>query len=210
MHANLTHVYHITDIDNIPRIIKTGGLLSKSQIEQSKVAYEDIAYDGVQDRRSTTMVPCGPGGSLHDYVPFYFAHRSPMLFTIKQGNVAQHKKGQESIVYLVSSVEAIASNRKFVFTDGHGIMSITEFFENPSDLDKVDWKLMEDTYWSNTKDDGDRKRRRQAEFLVHNDCPWELIHTIGVFDSTRKNQVLEMIKSHSQQPDVKVLNSWYY
>ncbi|WP_353620333.1 DarT ssDNA thymidine ADP-ribosyltransferase family protein [Geobacillus sp. AYS3] len=33
------------------------------------------AHTRIQDRRLTTLVPLPPYGTLHDYVPFYFAPR---------------------------------------------------------------------------------------------------------------------------------------
>jgi hypothetical protein len=145
-----TKIFHLTDIENLKLIIASGGLLSKKQIDLMAVTYVNVAYDGVQDRRATTSVPCGPGGVLHDYVPFYFAVRSPMLLTIKSGNVPGYTGGQDSIVYLTSTAEVVAkAGRKFVFTDGHGIMFITEFFDDLTKLPEVDWEIMRDTYWAN-------------------------------------------------------------
>lgn len=39
---------------------------------------------------------------------------------------------------------------------------------------------MGERYWNDTPEDGDRKRRRQAEFLVYTSLPWRLIEEIGV------------------------------
>ena len=85
-----------------------------------------------------------------------------------------------------------------------------DWVDDLHNLDKVDWKIMAEKYWGNTPEDTDRKRRRQAEFLVHSDFPWELIDQICVCDSAAKKTVLEMIKSCSHQPEVKVMESWYY
>ena len=46
-------------------------------------------------------MPCGPGGTIHDYVAFYFAPRAPMLYAIYKGNVADYTEGQTPLVYLV-------------------------------------------------------------------------------------------------------------
>ena len=51
-------------------------------------------------------------------------------------------------------------------------MRFTDFFDDLKDLDKIDWDLMQSRYWNDTNDDPDRKRRRQAEFLVHEFFPW--------------------------------------
>ena len=59
-------------------------------------------------------------GTLADYVPFYFAPRSPMLYTIHGGNVAGYTEGQKPVVHLVSSVDAaVALGKPWCFTDGH-------------------------------------------------------------------------------------------
>ena len=89
-------------------------------------------------------------------------------------------------------------------------MAITDFFENLVDLKKVDWEIMKERYWANTPEDGDRKRRRQAEFLIHQCCPWTLITTIGVKDSTTGKQVLELISGTKHRPEVSVMEDWYY
>ncbi|UTW68357.1 DUF4433 domain-containing protein [Anaerobacillus sp. HL2] len=44
----------------------------------------------------------------------------------------------------------------------------------------MDWDVMESKYWFDTDDDPDRKRRRQAEFLVLRHFPLELVLGIGV------------------------------
>ncbi|MEH2002384.1 MAG: DarT ssDNA thymidine ADP-ribosyltransferase family protein [Nostoc sp.] len=72
-----TPIYHITHINNLPSILKSGGLMANSRLRQEKIKYLDIAYGHIQDRRGMTRVICGGGGSLHDYVPFYFALALP-------------------------------------------------------------------------------------------------------------------------------------
>ncbi len=134
-----------------------------------------------------------------------------MLLAIHGGNVEGYAGGQESIIYLVSTAQAIKeASSQFVYTDGHGIMAITDFFDDLSDLNKIDWEIMKERYWANTPEDGDRKRRRQAEFLVHKFCPWTVVKMIGVLNQTAENQVLELISKESYKPEVKVKGNWYY
>lgn len=61
-------------------------------------------------------------------------------------------------------------------------MSLSEYFTGLPELNRVDWPLMQETYWNDTQQDPDRKRRRQAEFLVYKYLPWELITEIVVFN----------------------------
>jgi ssDNA thymidine ADP-ribosyltransferase, DarT len=165
----LTHIYHITHLRNLQSIIDAGGLMAKNRLDRQQINYADIAHQSIQDRRSTVQVPCGAKGVLHDYVPFYFAPRSPMLYTIKMGNVAGYQEGQNPVIYFVCEAETISSmGIEFAFTDGHAIMSYSSFYNDLNALDDaIDWNVMKTNYWADTEEDGDRKRRRQAEFLVH-------------------------------------------
>jgi ssDNA thymidine ADP-ribosyltransferase, DarT len=175
------------------------------------VVCTNIAHQNIKDRRALTLVPCGVGGTLTEYVPFYFAPRSPMLFTIGKGNVQGYGSGEDPIVHLVTSAEAVVeSGLHFAFTDGHATVRFTEFFDDLGDLSKVDWDIMKARYWSDTSDDNDRLRRRQAEFLVHEFCPWKIIKLIGVKTEEVRRQVTEIISTHGYQPAIRLRRDWYY
>ncbi|MUG92048.1 DUF4433 domain-containing protein [Scytonema sp. UIC 10036] len=200
-----THIYHITHVDNLPSIIKSDGLIANSRLRQQQTKYLDIAHGNIQDRRARKRVPCGVGGYLHDYVPFYFAPRSPMLYAIHKNNVDIYKGGQQPILHLVSNVETVdAAGLSFVGTDGHAVMEYTDFFDKLEELRVVDWEIMKATYWHDTPEDGDRKRRRQAEFLIHQFFPWTLIQTIGVINNKIETQVREILQNSSHQPSIKL------
>lgn len=90
-------IYHITSVDNLPGIIKAGGLLCDR--DAKNIQFVSIAHKRIKERRLKKKVPIGAGGVLADYVPFYFAPRSPMLFTINKGNVEGYARGQQPIVH---------------------------------------------------------------------------------------------------------------
>jgi ssDNA thymidine ADP-ribosyltransferase, DarT len=207
-----TPIYHITHIDNLPSILKSNGLIANSRLRQKQRNYLDIAHENIQDRRAITPVPCGAGGYLHDYVPFYFAPRSPMLCAIHNRNVDGYSGGQKPIIHLVSQIETIVDSQiAFAFTDGHAIMAYADFYDDLNALeDVIDWELMESRYWFNTSDDPNRKCRRQAEFLLHEFCPWNLIKEIGVINLTMQTQVREILQKFNIQTPIKVYSNWYY
>ncbi|WP_415878963.1 DUF4433 domain-containing protein [Methylomonas sp. TEB] len=203
-------LYHITHIDNLAGIIRADGLLAHNGVEDD---YTDIAHQTIQTQRNRRLVPCPPGGALHDYVPFYFCRRSPMLYAIHKDNIAGYHGGQQSIVYLVSELASVQqAGLSFVFTDGHAIMQVSEFYNDEADLNKIDWPLMKAKLWKDTDEDPDRKRRRQAEFLLHRRCPWSLISGIAVFDEAMKSRVESLLDDlkPAHLPRVKVLPAWYY
>lgn len=206
-----TYIFHITALENLQKILAAGELRAKRTLEQEDTGYTNIAHETIQDRRNHKPVPCGPGGVLHDYVPFYFGPRSPMLFTLSRGNVEGFAGGQQSIVHLVSTVQDVqASALRFVFTDGHGIMELTDFYDQLAQLDEIDWPLMRAHYWADTDDDPDRKRRRQAEFLVHESFPVGLIRGIGVMNHQVKEEAETLIRGLGLKIPVAVRTNWYY
>ncbi|NEQ97700.1 MAG: DUF4433 domain-containing protein [Cyanothece sp. SIO2G6] len=206
-----TLIYHITHLRNLRSILEAGELLCNQRIKRSRTQFQDISYGNIQDRRSRIQVPFGSQGRLHEYVPFYFAPRSPMLYTINKGNVAGCPEGQTSIIHLVTTAEAFASARiEFCFTDGHAAMVYSDFFNNLADLNQIDWGIMQEKYWRDTDEDGDRKRRRQAEFLVYQTVPWNLITSIGVINSTIQQQVQRILQDMNQSTPTQVRPDWYY
>ncbi|MGI8554197.1 MAG: type II toxin-antitoxin system toxin DNA ADP-ribosyl transferase DarT [Dehalococcoidia bacterium] len=154
-------------------------------------------------------MPCGPGGPQHDYVPFFFAPRPPMFYTIHKGNVRDARQNQ--ILHLVSSVERVAaSGCIYVSTDGHTIMAFTEFFDDANDLDKVDWGVMQLRYWYDTRERPDRKRQRQGEFLAHRFVRWEAVEEIGVENDRIRTNVQLLLRDRPHQPLVRIRRDWYY
>lgn len=206
-----TPIYHITHVTNLPSIL-ADGCAWNPKLMRGRRAYKSIAHENIQDRRSITTVSCGNGGDLHDYVPFYFAPRSPMLYAIHRGKVASCPEGQGRIAYLVCTAQAVkAAGLPFVFSDGHGTMvPLTDFFDDLRDLDKIDWGVMKATYWVDTPEDGDRSRRRQAEFLIHDHFPWTMVQEIAVRNATVKAEVDAVLVGAAYRPPVAIRPGWYY
>ncbi len=209
----MTHIYHITHVTNLASILERGRLLCDRSCDEANVQAQQIGYVHIKQRRMARAVPLAPQGTLGDYVPFYFAPRSPMLYTIEHRNTPDYQDGQRRIIHLVSSVETVHAAQppvRWLFTDGHADMQYTDFFDNLGDLDKIDWLLMTSRYWHDTPADGDRKRRRQAEFLVYKLFPWTLIESIGVIDQALAEETATAIHGATHRPEVRIQRAWYY
>jgi hypothetical protein len=169
-----------------------------------------IAYANLKERRTSTRVTVGPGGTLADYVPFYYAPRSPMLFVNHKGGVAANPNGQNEIVHLVLDVDELIAQSSFVITDGHAATPLTTQFDGIAGLQEIDWPIMEERYWSDTDEDGDRKRRRQAEFLVHDSVPFSAVRLIGVIDADIEARVESALQDAVESPSIRIRRDWYY
>ena len=109
-------VYRITHIDNVPWILEHGLHSDSSDVRDPN--FVSIGNPDLISKRAVHGVPVGPGGTLGDYVPFYFCTRSVMLYKLHTGQVEGVDVRQEDIVYLVSSVGLLLDTGvRFVFTD---------------------------------------------------------------------------------------------
>lgn len=201
-----TEIYHFTHIDNLSVLINTGAILCKNGMTKGNYNYRSSAFDNVQTQRQTYPVPVFPNGTIHDYVPFYFNSLSPMLYTIKNGNVDGVE--MQNLVFFKSTVQAAeTAGCQFVFTNGHGIMALSDYYNNLADLDKIPWEVVNAKYWN---DFPDGKRLRQSEFLVHEKFDWDLVQTIGVYSNTILNKVRTLVNTLPHQPNVKIKSNWFF
>jgi hypothetical protein len=210
---NPTPILRIIHIDNLRTLIQRGGLHATNHTPNDGLPYRTIHNVDIQNVRHIKPIRCGPGGTMHDYLPFYFGYLSPMLFQLKTGRVPGYAEGQEPLIYLQSSVQAVQSaGIPFVFSNGHGIAAFTAWFDDLARLEEVDWEMVNQRYWLDNINDMDRQRRKQAEFLIHQFCPWTLIEEITVVNATAKDRVESVMDQFDvvQRKLVKINSGWYY
>jgi hypothetical protein len=136
-----------------------------------------------------------------------------MLYQLHTGWVRDYNERQDPIIYLVSTVQKVLeAGLPFVFSNGHGIAAYTAWFDSAGDLPAVDWNTVYAKVWRDSIDDMDRQRRKQAEFLVHQFCPWSVIESIAVCNRHIKEHV-EVIFSEAVASAVRpviIKTEWYY
>jgi hypothetical protein len=139
-----TRLFHITAIANLPAIFAAGALLSKNSGAAAGFNYQNIAHVGAQGARAIRPVPNPPGGLAHDFVPFCFVPRSPMLFAIDGGRVAGCTWRQADIVHFETTVEqVVALRRPFVFDDRNATLAFSMAYTDLAHLDTaVAWDLL--------------------------------------------------------------------
>jgi ssDNA thymidine ADP-ribosyltransferase, DarT len=219
---NPVRIFHITAIPNLASIVASGAIQAKTLLAERRAAYSNIAYQGAQGRRAVKTVTKGPRGVIHDYVPFYFAPRSPMLFTINSGNVDGCLHRQQDIAHLATTVDAVCARRlEFVFYNFNATLSYAECLDELAELEKIDWPLFFEEpridgyckYWNSRLDSSkyaQRMETRQAEFLVYREVPLEIFEIIGVCNESKANEVRAILKSAGMDLPVKVKPGWYY
>lgn len=201
-----TPIYHFTHFSNLQSLVRNGGLICKNGVDENGIGYTSSAYASVQGHREQFSVPIDPHGVIHDYVPFYFNSRSPMLYAIKTGNIPGVEM-REVVFFQTTAQRVDHAGKPFVFTDGHGIMALTDYYNDLEDMNQVPWEVVNAQYW-NSYPDG--KRLRQSEFLVLKSVGWELIETIGVYNQEMKVRVEQEISRLAHKPTVEVKLGWYF
>lgn len=190
-----------------------------AQSERNGLCAQSIAYDSIKERRKQRRVETlqgrlvAVGGVVADYVPFYFCNRSPMLYAIYTKSVPTFQGEERDVVYFVAHVERVIKREaKWCFTDGHAAEGITQFADDPAQLSIVNQQIIESWSWKDTLADPDRKRKKQAEFLVHDRFPWSWVESIGVMDGQMAERVRAIITSGSaaHHPIVTSQPKWYY
>lgn len=215
-------LFHITATANLAEICATGHLCSKTVGQLVGINYQNIAHQGAQGARAVRAVPNPPGGVVHDYVPFYFAPRSPMLHAIEGGKVAGCQWRQADILHFETTVERVtADNYPFVFYDRNATLAFSVPYTDLAHLNAVAWDLLTEApqldgfckYWQNKMDVlryADRMERRQAEFLVKGTVPLNKLTKIGVIDERKATEVRHILNQAGVDLSVEVKSDWYF
>ena len=215
-------LFHITAIANLPAICQAGALLSKNRGAAFGVAYQNIAHGGAQGVRAAKPLPNPPGGGVHDYVPFYFAPRSPMLSAIHAGKVAGCTVPQQDVVHFETTLERVtAQGEPFVFYDRNATLAYSKPYTSLARLDAVAWDLLTETprldgfckYFQNRHQEEryvDRMERRMAEFLVQDSVPLAQFIRIGVCTPAKAAQVQAILDAAGVLLQTEVKTDWYF
>lgn len=175
-------VYQFTHIENLPSILKHG-LLSCNEKDRLDIQHVSIAEESIQQRRAKMRVTCGPGGVVHDYVPFYFCSRSSMLLRV----VNAKNVDQLCLIYIAVPIDVL-EQAEAVFADASANTAKPPvFYSDPSDLSKLDWECIDSKKWSLSSDV--KNQARMAECLIHKRLGVDEIDYIVVWNKSIREAV---------------------
>lgn len=78
-------IVHFTPVDNLPGALQRGCLIADSVVQSLSIDIRECGDVAIKQRRRTMPVHVNPLGCVGDYVPFYFAPRSPIMYKIWRG-----------------------------------------------------------------------------------------------------------------------------
>lgn len=193
-------IFHITHADNLASIVADGGLWSDAHRRVHRPTSVNIGYHHIKERRMRRQVTAGAGGTLGEYVPFYFCPRSVMLYVISRGSSDYAGKERE-IVHLVSRVSLATRNTRWAFSDRHAEVAHAEHFADLAHLARISWPAVEARSWTTCKEE------KQAEFLVKDFFAWDKLVAIGVRDEAVRHHIQTTLPA---APRVELRPGWYY
>ena len=202
-------IWRIVHLDNIAWVLEHGLHCGNSSTVSPN--WTHIGNTELIDKRANHPVPVGQGGYLNDYVPFYFTPFSPMLLNIKTGRGGVKQRANDEIVILVSSLYRLQElNLPFVFTDSHAYYQWSNFYTDLTDLDKIDWKILQARDFSKNLDDLAKFERYQAEALVHHICPVEALLGMMCYNEKVKSLLDQKLREADVQMPVHVRAGVYF
>lgn len=202
-------IWRIVHRDNIAWILDHGLHCRDSPVKDA--GYIDIGNPDLIERRTRRGVPIAPGGTLSDYVPFYFTPFSPMLYNIKTGHGGIRKRDNAEIAMLVSSVHRVRElGVSLVFTDRHAYTRLARYFSDPVQLSEVDWPLLQRRDFRRDDDDPEKVERYQAEALVHRHLPVQGLLGIVCHDEAVRSTIVQLVTARGLNLDVRALPHWYF
>jgi hypothetical protein len=126
-----------------------------------------------------------------------------------------YRGGQGPIVHLEADLShAVAwadqNQHRWAFTLSNAGSS---YFEDRCDLvqlDEIDWSAVQTRRWAGNGVSRSVKEGKQAEFLVEQSFPWELVARIGVRSQQIYGQVRAALQAAAHRPHVQIEPGWYY
>ncbi|MCT4334276.1 DUF4433 domain-containing protein [Paracoccus sp. YLB-12] len=198
-------IFRIVHRDNIGQVLQAGCHCRSAAAVQS--GYVEIGNQELIQRRTHRVVPCVPGGTLSDYVPFYFTPYTPMLYNIKTG-YGVPQKPLKDIVILVSSLHRLRhQNIPFVFSDRHAYLRTAQFSNDLNDLDRIIWSVLQARDFK--RDDIDKFEKYQAEALVHQHVPVSALFGMVCYDHETRDQVSQLAVHHGTAVEIVTQRSWF-
>jgi len=94
--------------------------------------------------------------------------------------------------------------QRWAFTNSNAGSRYFEDFANLNDLDRIDWNAIEANDWRSCKE------QKQAEFLIEDRFPLELVEGIGVYSFEWVEKVNAILANSGYGTPVRPKREWYY
>jgi hypothetical protein len=202
-------IFRITHIENVPWILANGLHCKNSSVQDAN--FIQIGNPDLIDKRAHRSVPIHPGGTLNDYIAFYFTPFSPMLLNIKTGWGVQRRPMREIVVLTSTLHDLSAKAVPFVFTDRHAYLKLAQFSSETTELaDRVDWQLLGARDFARDPNDLGKVERYQAEALAFEHVPLNALNGIICHGSEQESRLQALVSDAGLALPVASRPGWFF
>jgi hypothetical protein len=208
LNANKALIFRIVHRDNVPWTLASGLYSRNAEVQDPN--YRTIGNPELIAKRQTRNILISPGGTLSDYIPFYFTPFSPMMYNIKTGRGVSHVPNRD-IAILVSSLHKMKdSGVSFVFSDRHAYLQQAVYYNNIDNLDVIDWAILQRKDFRRDPDDPEKIERYQAEALIYNHLPVGSLIGIVCYTDLVSTQFQNLVAEKGLNLKVVNQSGWYF
>ncbi len=202
-------IWRILHRANLPWVLQSGIHCGNSSIRSPN--WVSIGNAELIDKRAVRPVPVHPGGTLGDYVPFYFTPFSVMLRNIHTGWNGIKQVPNADIVILVSSLPRVSQlGLPFLFTDSHAYSGLANFYDDLARLDRIDWPLLQRRDFKRDPEDPGKLERYQAEALVYRQVPLAALLGIVCYTDVIRAEIESKMQALGVALPVHTRPNWYF
>lgn len=202
-------IFRIVHVANVARILARGGLPCRNAPAQDP-QYVNIGNPDLIDKRARCFVPLAPGGTLSDYVPFYFTPFSIMLYNILTGHGVIRRAPQD-IVMLVSSIPRLRKLAlPFLYTNQHAYSMGADFYDSTGDLSQIDWPLLQRRDFQQDNNDPGKQLRYHAEVLVRSHVPLHALRGIVCYNDAVRHKLETQAEASGASIAITTFPKWYF
>lgn len=201
-------IFRIAHRDNVPWILDNG-MHARNGIKFDP-ACRNIGNVDLIDKRAKRPVGVPPGGTLSDYVPFYFTPYSIMMYNINTGYGVKQVPNEDIVIFVSSLTHVSAQGVQFVFTDQHAYPPMARYFTDLAQLNQIDWPLLQSRDFKHDPDDPGKKERYQAEALIWKHVPLGALQGVCCYSPAVERQLKSEIERRALSLEAGAQPSWYF
>ena len=196
-------VYHLTHIDNLASILEAKAILSDAAGATPTL---DISSPHAREARRMITVD-DEGHAVADYVPFFLSPTSAAWGSIRTATIDPRLNGTPNpteFVLLVTSLGAVGEAKpgpsEFVVSDRDATHPLARFATTRDGADRFLRTLNADL---------DSSQLLEAELLVAESVPLELISVITVANDRSRNRVKDLMRGSGFSARVAIHPPWF-
>ena len=209
-------IYHVTHIRNLAGILNSGRLLADASEAWTARPVVDLSSEPQRAARRAAQVAGDDSASVASYVPFFLSPNARLWDSLlTESNDPRlspeaHTSETYDFVILVSTVKKLqdaqaaaeeTSAAAITVTNGDAAGALTRFGAAPETADRMLRSL---------RADQESQKIREAELLVTESFPFELVPLVGVANDKVRDAVRAILAAGAHKPKVVVYPPWFH